>query len=280
MDGFVNDVEPASRRGLHTREGGEMVAWDSVVGHHMGLSAVMPTFLKPFKRRHEDEVFEVHRHGIVHGMIVNYNNQIVATKAWNMLGAVADWATALQKAANPVAPKPSLKETWSSLTNLAAYRRYEKEFVTSTIEADQPGFADDDVVRIATEFLEAWKHGRWALVARFMPPILRASSSDGELAREAKNTFESYNLTDFEIASLTYDQASTAAISGVAEVNGERKELASGGCGTTLRATSRFRAVSRGAGGSQCGLRTPFSSVLRNCQPTVERAAARSRESR
>lgn len=39
MDGFVNDLEPASRRGLHARKPHEMDAWDSVVGHHLGLSA-------------------------------------------------------------------------------------------------------------------------------------------------------------------------------------------------------------------------------------------------
>lgn len=61
MDGFVNDVEPAERRGLHTRDPQEMVAWDSLVGHHKGLTAVMPIFRKTFKRRHDDEVFEVHR---------------------------------------------------------------------------------------------------------------------------------------------------------------------------------------------------------------------------
>src|SRR5690606_32439153 len=34
MDGFVNDIDPSSRRGLHTREPEEMSAWDSLAGHH------------------------------------------------------------------------------------------------------------------------------------------------------------------------------------------------------------------------------------------------------
>lgn len=94
MDGFINDVEPDVRRGLHAREPEEMVAWDSLAGHHMGLTAVMPVFLRTFKRRHEEEVFELHRHGIVHGTVVSYDNKIVASKAWNMLAAVVDWSTA------------------------------------------------------------------------------------------------------------------------------------------------------------------------------------------
>jgi hypothetical protein len=38
MDGFVNDLEPGRRRGLHARGADELAAWDSVVGHHMGLT--------------------------------------------------------------------------------------------------------------------------------------------------------------------------------------------------------------------------------------------------
>ena len=38
MDGFVNDFEPQARKGLAAREPDDMVAWDSVVGHHLGLT--------------------------------------------------------------------------------------------------------------------------------------------------------------------------------------------------------------------------------------------------
>ena len=92
---------------MHAREPDEMVAWDSLVGHHKGLLAVMPEFLRTFKKRRDDEVFELHRHGIVHGTITNYNNKVVATKAWNMLGAVADWAAAKEKEAELAEPKPA-----------------------------------------------------------------------------------------------------------------------------------------------------------------------------
>lgn len=51
--------------------------------------------------------------------------------------------------------------------------------------------------------------------------MLRASGSDGQAAREAKDTFEAHGLTDWAITSLTYDQASTAEIKAQARVNGE-----------------------------------------------------------
>jgi hypothetical protein len=57
MDGFVNDFEPESRKGLAAREPDEMAAWDSVVGHHQRLTNVMKTFRKTIKKRIDDGAF-------------------------------------------------------------------------------------------------------------------------------------------------------------------------------------------------------------------------------
>ncbi len=225
MDGFVNDFEPGERQGLHSREPDEMAAWDSVVGHHMGLSHAMTTFTKTIKKRVDDEVFELHRHGIMHGSVVRFDNVVVATKAWNMLFAVADWATATTKAAEPAKPEPSWRDTWSALTRHATYKKYQRGFTPATVEASDPGFATDEVVGLASEFLGAWAKGRWGIVARFMPPLVRNSSSNGSAARQAKEAFERYGIADWIINSLTYDQASTAEIRARVTANGESTEM-------------------------------------------------------
>ena len=97
MDGFVNDFEANKRKGLAARDADEMVAWDSVTGHHMGLTNALKPFLKTIKKRIDEEVFELHGHGIVHGSVVKCNNAVVATKAWNLLFAVVDWSVATTK---------------------------------------------------------------------------------------------------------------------------------------------------------------------------------------
>lgn len=51
MDGFVNDFEPSRRRVLASREPDEMTAWDSVVGHHMGLTNALKAFTRTLKKR-------------------------------------------------------------------------------------------------------------------------------------------------------------------------------------------------------------------------------------
>lgn len=107
MDGFVNDMDTARRRGLHARDDDEMSAWDSVVGHHLGLAKAHRTFTKTFSKTSEKEIHELYRNGIVHGTLTNFDNDIVATKAWNRLFAVADWAKSAKEQAKPPEPERS-----------------------------------------------------------------------------------------------------------------------------------------------------------------------------
>ncbi len=219
MDGFVNDVEPANRRGLHVRDPEEMVAWDSLVGHHKGLSAVMPVFLKSCKRRRDEEVFELHRHGIVHGTILNYNNQVVATKAWNMLSAVIDWADAKKKAAEPPEPKPTWRTTWDLLVERAERERYRKDFKPWKMAVDNSLFAGLEIVQTATTFLTSWQAGRWGLVAEALPSIgLEPKSSLGKQAAQAKRIYEHTRLVDFQINNVSFPQVGVAVIDGTATI--------------------------------------------------------------
>ena len=104
IDGFVNDFEPDRRRGLAYRDPDDMTAWDRVVGHHLGLTHALKSYNKTIKRRVNEEVYELHHHGIVHGTITRFGNVVVATRAWNMLFAVVDWARASGKAHQPETP--------------------------------------------------------------------------------------------------------------------------------------------------------------------------------
>lgn len=226
MDGFVNDFEPGVRKGLAAREPDEMAAWDSVVGHHQGLTHVMRTFRKTIKKRVDEEVFDVYRHGIVHGMVVNFDNAVVATKAWNMLFAVADWATATSKAAQPAEPAPTWRDTWSTIRRQADRRRAEQKFEPTTLTTSDPSFATDDLVSRAGEFLKAWENGRWSLVADFMPQTLRKSNtSDGESARFAKDVFGQYDLSTWSVTAVSRDVPGGAAIRVNATVNGAAEQM-------------------------------------------------------
>lgn len=222
MDGFVNDFQPELRKGLASRDPDDMVAWDSIVGHHLGLSHALKTVHNTFKKRVDDEVFELYRHGIVHGTVVNFDNVYVATKAWNMLFAVGDWARATDEAGRPKEGPPSLRDTARRLWRDAKDRSYRDRFQPSSVDASDPGFDDLEVVRRARLFLRAWEKGQWAIVAQVFPPKLFGHSrTEGMRAERVKAIYDFHHLADFEITGVEFPQASAAVVRGFGTI-GER----------------------------------------------------------
>lgn len=154
MDGFVNDLDTATPQGLHARPEEDMVAWDSVAGHHLGLSHAHQSFTKGFYKTDTTEVTELFRNGIMHGTLVNFDNDVVATKAWNRLFAVADWADARERQVKPVEPTPTLRESigpWKDIQDQKAkieeWQPYDYEPGAST---DHPS----EVAMTCADFLE------------------------------------------------------------------------------------------------------------------------------
>ncbi|MGH1504954.1 MAG: hypothetical protein ACRBI6_15470 [Acidimicrobiales bacterium] len=211
MDGFVNDQDPSRRQGLAARDADDMTAWDSVVGHHMGLTHALKTFTKTVKKRNDDEVFELYRHGLVHGSITSFDNPVVASKAWNMLFAVADWASDM---ACPPEPEetPSIRDSISKIASLSRDKKARDAFVAYELDLESLSPSDQDGVSQVRHFLQAWQAGRWSEVADFQPRKLRGNRRPGELAKEAKSMLSSYELGEYRIASIDRDTPSTLRV--------------------------------------------------------------------
>ena len=225
MDGFVNDFEPEVRRGLAARDPDDMTAWDSIVGHHLGLTHVIKTFTKSIKKRVDEEVFEVYRHGIMHGTVVNYDNVVVATKAWNLLYAVADWAKATRNAATPAEPQPTLKESLEQIQRNRRHKKGSDEFIPRTLDAGSQEFADHRATAAATAFLEAWRHRRWAHLAPFIREALRNCDSAGQEAQRAKDIYGGYPIDDYAITSLTLDGPCSVEVRVTETGSGESRDF-------------------------------------------------------
>lgn len=223
MDGFVNDFEPDQRRGLHTRDAGEMAAWDSVVGHHMGLAHAHKAFTKTFKRTSKEEVFELHRHGIEHGMLVSYDNDVVASKAWNRLFAVADWAASRQKQAEPPEEQPS----WGDVLRLVAENAKAKQALASwkpsSLTADDPEFAADPVVAMTNDYLSWWQAKNYGRMAGLICPMV-AESTTNKTAGVVKEEFTDSELTSFTIEGVSHEAAAAARVDVQLTLDGEVKE--------------------------------------------------------
>ncbi|MGD0273119.1 MAG: hypothetical protein ABSB96_05275 [Gaiellaceae bacterium] len=211
MDGFVNDLDTSRRRGLHTREAEELAAWDSIVGHHQGLTHAHKTFTKGTSKTSDEPVYELHRHGIIHGMLVNYDNAIVATKAWNRLFTVGDWAASLEKRKVEPKPDPSWREV---LSQIAANERAKKALDAwrpSSIKASDPKFLEQDVCQRALAYLEAWVAKNYGKMASLISPRLTESTLK-KTAGMVREGCSLHDLQKFEFKRASFEAAAVCEI--------------------------------------------------------------------
>lgn len=204
MDGFVNDLNPANRKGLHARDSEEMDAWNSVVGHHMGLTSAHKSFTKTFKARSDEPVNELYRNGIVHGMLTNYNNAIVATKAWNRLFAVADWARSLeaeqQDAEKP--PNPTWRELVTQLKANAETKAALDAFTPQALTVGDPALITHPVYVATIELLRAWQADNYGAMAGVITHMFRPISP-----KDVRNEYQGHRLEEHEVLSLDHSGA-------------------------------------------------------------------------
>ena len=220
MDGFVNDFEPDVRRGLASRDPDSMIAWDSVVGHHLGLTNALKAYNRTFKRRVDEEVYELHRHGIVHGTITRFDNVVVATKAWNMLFAVADWASATSKSRQPEAPEPTLWESLRQMAGNAGMKKKMEAWQSSILSASDPGFQDHEIHALTVEFLTGWRNRNFGILARLpSKQFADRESTPGQMAGRLRLAFEDFILSEFRITELENTAPAIWLSKGEATVN-------------------------------------------------------------
>ncbi len=210
MDGFVNDFE-SQHRGLHARDEDEMHAWDSVVGHHFGLTHAHRTFTKSFSKTSDEEVTELYRNGIMHGNLVSFDNDIVATKAWNRLFAVADWAVSQQKRAIPPDPKPTMREVLAKVRDNEEAKKELARWRPRIISVEEPGFTDEPVHRVTVAYLEAWKAKNYGRMAELLSALV-SRDTHRQTAGMVREECDRIDLTDFSVRRINYQAAAACEV--------------------------------------------------------------------
>lgn len=211
MDGFVNDLQPEQRRGLHTRDAEELSAWDSVVGHHLGLTHAHKTFTKRTSKTSDEPVSELHRNGIIHGTLVNYDNAIVATKAWNRLFAVGDWAASVEKQKVKPVPNPTWREIFSQIAANEKAKKALEAWRPSSLDADDPGFADQDVCQRALAYLAGWTAKNYGVMALLISPGL-GENTPRKTAGMIRDACSMYELRKFTMKRAVFDAPAVCEI--------------------------------------------------------------------
>ena len=198
MDGFVNEVDAATRRGLHGREPEDFDVYDRVISHHHGLSHAHRTFRQSRYTTSDEPVYELHRNGILHGMLTNYDNDVVATKAWNRMFAVADWAAARLKEPKPPEKRPSWSEIWRTFADLARQRQATEAWRPSTLEPPDAGFAEDGCRIACEEYLRLWGRRNYGNMAKMLYAAVQKGYG-AATPRQVRQEYADSDLFDWKI---------------------------------------------------------------------------------
>lgn len=210
VDGFVNDFEPARRKGLHARESEEMSPWDKAAGHHKGLANAHRIYNQRVSKLDTSEQFELRRHGLVHGMLPNFDNPVIATKAWNLLFAVSDWADGEVARLTPKEDEPTLRETLRRYADFQALKTKSESF--RPYQASGSNATELREYTAVSDFLMAWERQRWGPVGGFFIRFGDQTRDVGKQAREARSIYEHHPLENWSITRVRRETSSLAFV--------------------------------------------------------------------
>jgi len=200
LDGFVATVGD-NRRGLHALDDHELVVWDSIVSHHKGLAATQKSFRKSFNTLNEEPLHELYRNGILHGNFTNFDNVIVASKAWNRLFTLMDWRQALIESAKPKAVEPTIRESLTKIADTRERQRQLEEFQprASSVSVDgEEAVMGEPVVQAVVALLEAWQAGNYGKLADYLHETMKKPSR-GAYIGQVRGRFSDTALEGFAI---------------------------------------------------------------------------------
>jgi hypothetical protein len=167
LDGFVAAVSD-SRRGLHSLDEQKLVVWNSLVAHHQGLASTQRSFTRSFNTVSDEPLYELFRNGILHGNFTNFDNEVVAAKAWNRLFALIEWREARIEASKPVPIEPTLLDSLKQLGKLQARSKAFDEWQprSSVVGVDGIQVVEREAaVQAVVGLLDAWKKRNYGLLA-------------------------------------------------------------------------------------------------------------------
>lgn len=212
MDGFVNDANKASRTGLHALKPEDLASEDCVATVFAGLPSVQRIFTKTARKRIDTPLYEVQRHALMHGMATDFDNDIIASKAWCMLFAIADWKKSKEKVATSEKDESSLIDAIrkaksihdETKKNMALLDKWEEHEVS----LENPSKPDQEVLESYVAYCTAWKNENFGRLADFLPNF--TNKSKGAMAGEARETYAGHPITDFIITSIVRPAAAIA----------------------------------------------------------------------
>jgi hypothetical protein len=192
IDGLINEVNIINnqRVGFFSYEG-SFIAWDSIVLNEKGLQKIKNIMTESRQKTRVEKITIPYRHGILHGMDLGYNNQIVAAKCWMTLFAVRDWL--IKKRDGQLHEPIEKQETQKSLIDLISIykkiedeQRYMKTWKPRDIAVprDVPEFGesnqykDSSPEKVLIEFANLWMVRNYGYMAKQFSIMLDQKPAD------------------------------------------------------------------------------------------------------
>ena len=234
-DGLVSELSK-DRRGFAASDV-DLRAWDSIAAHSTGLNVLAGIFQVGRRTLRTESITIPYRNGIMHGMDLGYDNQLVAAKVWAALFAVRDWALKVEKGEvtpPPQTPEPTLQENLRTIQEViqssARLKSWEPrglipgENIPASGTPDE--YEDDSPEQVLIEFLSAWKSRNYGKMSQYLTHSDRKYYGQG-LPRKVRQHYEIMSLVSYQIIEFVTDAANVAIIRAkiVWTQNGTEKEL-------------------------------------------------------
>ena len=162
-----------------------------------------------------------YRNGILHGMDLGYDNQIVAAKTWAALFATREWALKAERGlltAPPEESKKTPRETVLQKREIAddTARLQECEPRDIQIGVDVPARGDPDTFDIGTPerklaaYLSYWKAGNYGYMAKCLPRYIEPPTK--RIPGLVRQEYATKRLIGFEFVEISDDTPAVTEI--------------------------------------------------------------------
>lgn len=152
-------------------------------------------------KRIDDPITDVYRHALMHGTATDFDNDVIASKAWCMLFAVGDWAEAKAKTQSEPDQSMTLAEGLCRLAELkrkgAEDHKKLDEWNDHAVDLLNPKDADGEFIRDCTDFFEAWVSKNYGRLSSFFPNY--TNQTLGALAGEARRYYSPHPINGYII---------------------------------------------------------------------------------
>ena len=142
---------------------------------------------------------------------MNFDNDIVASKAWNRLFAVADWATSRQKEAVPSKREPTFRELLAKIRENEKAKKALAEWRPRVLTDEEPGFTDEPIYRRAAEYLEAWRAQNYGKMAEFLSALM-LEETHGQTAGTIREGYAGFDPSEFSVRRVDFQAAAVCEI--------------------------------------------------------------------